>query len=204
MSPQGGSAPTCGASDQSWWETKVQWIEDFAPGTTTLAGMLDADPTGWLKGSSLTNAVPTFDFLWRELAANEDVEIGIQLPNSRHAVTLTSLTFEDDNGNGQWDTAREFASIDYIDPNCPLGRDKDHPRSTIAGLTLGADGRLHFPWVNGDGSTCDPNITPPVDASIRLAYAESPVPEPATIVLLGIGIGAAAAARKRSRRRQES
>ena len=74
-----------------------------------------------------------------------------------HAVTLTSLKFEDDNTNGQWDSATEDAWVDYVDPNDPTKR-------TWSEVSVGANG-LHLTY----GAH---------DAWVYGAFSESPVPLP--------------------------
>lgn len=160
-----------GTSAQSWWEHKLYWIEDFAPGTTVFKGMVDEDPSTWYGGSHLTKGFPTWDFLWTELGKCEDVEIGI---SHMHALTLTSLKFDDQNGNGKWDSG-ESRKIDYLDSNNPT---KLFERDLWSNL----NGSLGFNWYNGGKNT-------PQDVFISLAYAESPVPAPSAIFLGFIGVG---------------
>ena len=67
----------------------------------------------WFKSDLLTTDFPTWDFLLGELIHQEDIELNlIALDNSfAHAVTLTSLMFDDTNNNKEWD-AGEARKID--------------------------------------------------------------------------------------------
>ncbi len=170
---------TTGASLQSFWEAKAYWVHDWAPGTTILDGMVKTalDLTAWYAGSVLENAFPTWDFLWKELGHGEDVELTIYgLDDSfAHALTLTSLKFEDGNNNGLWDSG-EQRKIDYLDPNNPT-------QFFESVLEVQGDGSLKFNWHNDDANTAK-------DVYIRAAYSESPaVPAPSCVAAL-VGMGA--------------
>lgn len=157
----------CPSSYKSWWEHKVWWIEDNAPNTTVFKGIVNKNPAGWHRAEDLAQGLPTWAWLWEELGKCEDVEIGIQWGTDLgHALTLTSLKFDDTNGNQQWD-AGEARKIDYLDPNDPS-------HLTETNLTEGASGQLEFTW----GTQL---------VWIDLAYSESPVPEPGVLVILGAG-----------------
>ncbi len=201
-------------SDKDWWEHKVWWLEDHGVGGTIVHGMVTVDPSGWHRADALTLGFPTWQFLWTELEKCQDIEIGIDpLDESGdgHALTLTSMKFDDDdgdmawqpnepfvdndnnamfssgdtytdlNGNQQWDL-NEAAQIDYIDPNNPT-------QKFWVDVVLDANGRLLFTWTNGGANPDTPVV-------LDLAYVES-VPEPATIVLL-IGSGCVALLRRRA------
>ena len=172
-----------GSSFQSWWENKVWYIEDYAPNTTTFAGMVESDPTLWYRGGDLTRGSPTWGFLWRELSDGEDIEIGIDLGTSTgHALTLSSMKFQDGNSNGMWDPG-EARQIDYVDPNNPMNTYWATVQPNLVG------GRLQFWWNNGGAN-------PAQWATIDLAYAES-VPEPAALSLLAFGAAALMIFRRR-------
>ena len=173
------------------WEAKVYWVEDFAPNTTIFDGMIKypgEDLSTWHGGGVLQNADPTFKFLWGELDHKEDVELGFwwemvvdgEKKKVGHMVTLTSLKFcdKDDDGIWDWDPAdpadpgNEVAKLDFIDPNDPTA-----PTWDILTLTGGA---LHFDYTHGGTD---------YDATIYIAYTESPVPEPLTMAGLMLGVG---------------
>ena len=167
---------SCGASAKSWWETKAQWVEDFGTGKLKLAGQVHlnggANPfAGWFDGGYLQDIFPQWDFLWTELAHGEDIELGIRFRDGAHAITLTSLKFDDQNGNAQWDNG-EARKLDYLDPN-------DTSRLIEADLTILNDGSLGFRWDNGNNAARD--------AYIDLAYTES-VPEPGVLALFGLAL----------------
>ena len=188
---------TSTGDDQLIWEAKVQWIEDFAPGTTVFGGMVykpGVDLSDWYGASPLQNAYPPFDFLWGELEHEEDVEIGFWWEmggeTAGHMVTLTSLKFCDENDNEQWDAyLDEVAWIDFIDPNDPTGL-------TWCPLTMDYEesGALQFLYEHGGN---------PYLVTLDLAYAESPIPEPLTMAGLLLGVGCLARYVHRQRRRSE-
>jgi hypothetical protein len=164
-----------GATAQSWWENKVWWIEDNAPGTTVFEGMVFYDPSTWYRSEDLVQGYPTWGFMYEQLGMCQDVEIGIQpvYTGEGHALTLTSLLFDDMNGNQMWDPG-ETQKIDYLDPN--------NPTQLFQATDLALVGeRLQFTWNNGGAN---PNTLVYID----LAYSES-IPEPATLLLLLCSVG---------------
>ena len=96
--------------------------------------------------------------------------------------------------------------MDYIDPNCPLGADAAAPSPVFTELTTGADGKLHFSYLSGDGSTCSTANWAARDAEVDWAYAEGAMaPEPETMVLLlagGVVLAVVLAVERRQRARQ--
>jgi hypothetical protein len=179
----------CGVNREQAWEGKFNWVNTYAPGTTTFAGMVDEDFTGWDGSQYLTRGVPTIEFLLGELLRGEDVELRIGFEDgSGHYVTLTGLNILDNNNNGMWDPDSESAFLEYIDPNCPNGYEGFSPGPSVASLSR-PSGTLMFGWRNGNGSTCNPFSTTTA-VKITAAWAESPVPEPGTLLLLGVGMGA--------------
>lgn len=168
------------------WEGKLEYLDTYAPGKAIVGGMLPYDTTGWAGASSLLTGWPSWDVMWEQLKACEDVELGIyDLPTTvGHMLTLTSMHLDDLDGDGTWDPGVETAQIDYLDPNNPT-------QLFVAGIQLDANGRIVFNWHNGGANT-------PRDMYIAVAYWESPIPEPATICLLALG-GVAILIRKRKR-----
>ena len=174
-----------GTLPRDWWEEKIAYIEQRVPNKTVYKGMLDEevdpgfDPAVWDRGDRIDYAAPTFDWLFDELVHGEDVEIGIYWgEDAGHALTLTSLCFDDSEGGGEYDNSRwdpgvEDARIDYLDPNAPGGL-------IWADLALNGDGRLEFTWDNGGN--------PAQTVWIGLAYSESPVPLPGSMTLILIGL----------------
>jgi len=187
----------CGVNRQQAWEGKMNWFQRYAPGTTTFAGMVNEDFTGWEGAAFLARGEPTMNFLLGELRAGEDVELRIGFADgSGHYVTLTSLHIDDNNNNGAWDPGiGETASLDYIDPNCPAGTNAGNPGPSVVPLSL-VGGTLQFNWVNGNGTVCNPR-DPSVPVSITAAWAESSIPEPSSLLLTFAGLAGVAALRRR-------
>ncbi|MCC6474843.1 MAG: hypothetical protein IT514_14000 [Burkholderiales bacterium] len=167
----------CGASERSWWETKSYWVTDFGSSHVKVDGQVKltgANPfAGWYWGDVLENVSPTWDFLWREISHGEDIELGIRYAGGAHAITLTSLKFDDTNGNMAWD-AGEARKLDYLDPN-------DTSKLFEADLTYNVtEARLEFVWDNGQKNSNK-------QSHIALAYTES-VPAPGVLLLLALGL----------------
>lgn len=162
----------------------LNWIDGatgkpgHAPGSSVYAGQVITEAGGdWTaarpKPSFVDSVYPTAQFLYDELSANEDIEIGLT-GDIDHELTLSSIHF---------DTATKSGTLDFIDP---LNPGKGAPSTTSGTLTLGADGKLHLMYdlkvTDSMGVTTDKGIKNTV---IDSAFATSPVPEPASIALLG-------------------
>jgi len=149
------------------WETKVDWVTDYAPGTTVFAGMTAfVDSTAdWKLGQFVTLGYPTIAFLAQEIKNGEDVEASIsKLDNTgSHAITLTGIACD----------AQNNCTLKYQDPNFPTVE-----RSVPLNLNAGQGNRIQF----SEAGTFD------ADVYLYLAFAESPVPEPGTIALGAIGL----------------
>lgn len=165
---------------QRIWESKIWWVEDFAPNTTVFDGMYfmpGTDLSTWYHGEVLDNAFPTWEFLWVELSHGEDIEIAFDKPGTSlsHQISLTSLKFDDVNDNKKWD-AGETRWLDYLDPNNPT-------KLFEAVLEFNETYKYFmFDWNNGGANN------PVEDVRIFSAMSESPIPEPSTIFLMGFGI----------------
>ncbi|NNM89133.1 MAG: PEP-CTERM sorting domain-containing protein [Phycisphaerae bacterium] len=160
-----------GTTDTNWVAGKVNYLNAFAPGKTTFAGMDSAATNprpAWDQ-----NANPTVNFMLQQLRAGEDIEIGISAPG--HVLTLTGLTWNDANNDGVFD-AGDTLTLNTIDPANPGA-------NTALTLTPGNPMTISGGAYNG--------------LVVDAALAESPVPEPATIVLFLIG-GLALLARRRT------
>ena len=164
-----------GTTESNWVNGKQAYLDKFAPGLTTYAGM-DSDATN-PRPAWDENANPTVFFLLNQLQQGEDVELGID-PSAAgvgHVLTLTGLTWNDANNNLTFD-AGDTLTLNTIDPanpgvNTPLTLSPGNPM-TISG------GAYNTYLLTG-------------------ALAESPVPEPAAVGLL---LAAGALLARRSRR----
>jgi hypothetical protein len=156
---------TGGDPDQRLLQTKQDWVNDWAPGTTRFDSMIGA-----------INGFPTIDFLANEIRDHEDVELIVTFINTTtlkeeaHALGLTAISCDG--------ATPPHCSIRYQDPNDPtdekmgnLVTSPEHPNQ------LG----FFVPAFNGN-------------VFIRSALAESPIipesviPEPATWLLLATGL----------------
>jgi hypothetical protein len=116
--------------------------------------------------------IPTWRFIYDELKACEDVEVGFNWgTEGGHWITATSFHFTDagDDPNGQIDPG-ETATLDFIDPWTGV--------HLVGNLTMDPNrpGYLDLTYVGGgagNGAT----------GWIDIVVAESPIPEPATLVV---------------------
>jgi len=161
---------------------KMKFIENALPGWTRyeaqLAGTWDStnfygeDKPGWVE---LT--YPTWEFLFLELEACEDVEIGLAYDaGGGHALTLTSFHWTDDGTPFVIDLGEAY--IDFIDP-----------------LT-GAYGTANIWQTSLDG----PILTSyGGGATITMAVSESPIPEPLTMLCVFASVAGVGAYIRRRR-----
>ena len=159
------------------WETKVDWVNDYAPGTTVFAGMtafVDSTET-WKAGQFVQLGYPTIAFLAEEIRRGEDVEASIAtLTNSgAHAITITGIACDDQNN----------CTLKYQDPNFPTME-----RSVALTMNAMMGNRLQFSEVG----------TFNADVYLYLAFAESPVPEPGTIAFVLVGFTVLVVLKRRS------
>ena len=113
--------PTPG-DPKKFLDTKMDWINDYAPGTTVFEAMWDDS-----QGFPASGGVPTIDFLARQISAGEDVEFFIK-GDLYHVLTLTGIAC--DNGNVN-------CRVTYQDPNDPTTMQNTN-------VTFGAGSRLEF------------------------------------------------------------
>jgi hypothetical protein len=160
--------------------------------------MITEDTTGWANSTGLTGKkVPTWDFLWKEIDEDEDVEIFFswemtvagKTVTMAHAVTLTSLKFWDADGDGKWDSdatgeAKETAQVDYRDPNSP--------NDTLWNEVSLVNNQLVMKEYVYDKVK--------YDVSIYGAFSESHVPLPAALFAGGAMLALMGALRQRRRR----
>jgi len=164
---------------------KWRYMEDNAPGKTIYAAQmsgtwgfpLDRNPDeippiekpDWVED----NTFPTWQFLYENLVACQDVEICINDGSWGHCLTLTSFHWQDQNEDGFIQQA-EGATIDYIDPATG--------KWVAASPIWHADNHQFLLVSYGVHQS----------AVLELAVKESPIPEPSTLVLsvlAGLGLG---------------
>jgi len=177
------------ATARTIWEHKVYWIEDHAPGSTIFHGQINTDTTNWYYSDAIQGGMyPEWGFLWDELWACEDIELGIRPctgSGDGHVVTLTGLSFSDNDEDGVWSVGDTPYALKYLDPNAP----DECIWADIIECPL-EPGALAFTWWQAN----EPYY-------VDFAYAESPIPEPATIIVWGLlGMLAAGFAYRRQRR----
>ena len=93
-----------GGAEQDYIETKSDWFNDFASGTSLLGS--------WFPGSSQNNRKPTIDDLAMEIKDGEDVEFFVSGTGFYHVLTLT----------GVFCTTETNCGIKYQDPNSPTNQ----------------------------------------------------------------------------------
>jgi hypothetical protein len=175
------------------WAATYYWFEDFAPGTTVLDGQVSTSSNMrlWPGWDVLERKYPEWSFLWDELVACRDVELGIRPISGGigHALTLTGLAFDDLDADGMWDYDESPLAIGYLDPN-------DVSAQKWADVTYGLGSRLEFWWPAKPDNPNDPN-DPNKQYYIYRAYTEGPtaIPEPSVLVLL-LGVVVAGMIRK--------
>jgi hypothetical protein len=153
-----------GTTLANWINGKVSYLNAYAPGKITFAGMDSIqvnNPPAWLQ-----NANPTVNFLLQELQAGEDVELGIYpLDNVGHALTLTGLTWIDTDSDQTFDVG-DTLTLNSIDPAAPNG---------------------NTPLILTPGNPMTISGGPYDGYALEVALAESPVPEPASFSLVILG-----------------
>jgi len=155
--------------------------EGVAPGRTRYEAMSIWDWTHPLarapavpnpeKPSWVTTGVyPTWQFLYEELVACEDVEIALAHDTGGHCLTLTSFCWNDVDDDMIMDFAEE-AFIDYIDPWTGLHVPQTHI------------------WQSSMGGAIETAYWDGTDSLIAWAVSESPIiPEPISLIFFGTGL----------------
>jgi hypothetical protein len=145
----------------SFLQTKKDWINDHAPGTTVF--------NSWFPGSTDNDRKPTIQDLATEIEHGEDVEIFVRREGFYHVMTLTGI---------ECDMAMN-CTIKWQDPNDPA---QPMPNQTMAKIYSAPvtvmDGMIMFGGVLGAGGT----------VTLTAAFSESPIPEPAALMLFAVGV----------------
>lgn len=170
---------------------KQKYLEEELPGKTSYAAQMNftwgiaGNPPrpanqippipkpAWVQD----NTYPTWQFIYGELKACEDVEVLINWTNGGHFLTLTGFDWTDTNSDNKIQQS-EDATIYYIDP------------------ATGAPGHSAI-WNNGNNQL---QTDYQAGAIFTTAVSESPIPEPATMVLIAMSmVGMAGTIRRRMR-----
>ena len=168
-----------GTWDDMFIYGKHTYIETALPNKTVYGAQMSGNwqnppvaAPNWVQ----QNTLPTWQFLYNNLEACEDVEILIVDEPWGHFLTLTSFLWNDANNNqvvevifdpdtGQWVPE---CNIDYIDPcNGQVG--------------------VSPMWQNAAGGQLFVSYPNVPNARLVMAMSESPIPEPGTLVLLCMG-----------------
>jgi len=174
-----------GVTDDNFVTGKRTYLDLYAPGQIYMHGVDDQGAGG------LTMGIPSWQFIYEELSACEDVEVGFSWvgESSGHWITATSFHFTDNDGDQTID-ASETATLDFIDP---WGGVETPAVELLGTLTMGNDGFLNLTYAGGaagGGAT----------GRIDIVVSESPVPEPLTMVSAFLAVsGLGAYLRKRVR-----
>ncbi len=154
---------TDGTSGTNWINGAYNYMQAVAPGKSTFAAQASA---GYYGGTLafVQNTTPTFPFLYQQLQANEDIEIGLKPIGGGigHALTLASLNWNNAN-NSAFIQQAQNATMDFVDP------------------ATGAAGTASL-FQSGPGAVLQTNYGG--GANIVLADAQSPIPEPTSLALL--------------------
>jgi hypothetical protein len=180
-----------GTWDDMFIYGKYQYIVDNAPGSTVFAAELSStwgwagqrppdeippiDKPDWVA----QNTTPTWQFIFNNLVACEDVEILINEGDWGHFLTVTSFCWTDADDDGIIDP-EESAALDYVDP-CNGGQ----------GLSPIWQESLGGPILISYGTFSRAQIT--------MAVKESPIPEPLTVLGVMLGVSSLAAYIRRRR-----
>ena len=135
-----------GGAESDFLQTKKDWINDYAPGTTVF--------NSWWAGSPDNNRKPTIDDLAQEIKDGEDVEFFVKGTNFFHVMTLTAVAC---------DMAMN-CTIRYQDPNDPGTHQGPTPITVM-------DGMLMFTGVPGSGQ---PNLTVTITAAFAESPVPEP------------------------------
>ncbi len=141
------------------------YMQAVAPGKSTFAAQAIAGIyTGNL--AFVQNTTPTFPFLYQQLQANEDIEIGLAIPNGGigHFLTLASLNWNNAN-NSAFIQKGQNATMDFVDP---------------AGGVAGTASIFQ----SGPNAVLQTNYDGGAGYDIIIADAQSPIPEPTPLALL--------------------
>lgn len=163
---------------------KEKWIEEHVPGTTRYRamsnynwGIHDLPDDRKQAPFYFQFDWPTWDFLFKEVKDQEDVEILLE-GSSNHWVTLTKVSWDDKNNDGIMDVGEAF--MEFIDPGA--GDPKTHKNS--AAIKQKKKGGI----IMTDYSAMD------FSTKIVVAVSESPetghLPEPGTCSVLLAGLAA--------------
>ena len=164
--------PLNGVTDPNFVIGKQQWIDEYNATNGGSLYMVGQDDNG---AGGLTLKIPEWQFIYNELKACEDVEVGFgwTVGGGGHWVTATSFHFVDLNENGIINL-NETATLDFIDP---------WGGTNLVGTLAMADaGYLKLTYSGGAAGAGGSGI-------IDIVVGES-IPEPGSLTLLALGASA--------------
>ncbi|MGA2723404.1 MAG: PEP-CTERM sorting domain-containing protein [Bryobacteraceae bacterium] len=122
-----GYYPRPGGANPDYIATLMDWVNDYAPGTSVFAAMYPG-----------SGGLPDVAWLAQQIQSREDVEFFVSGPGFYHAATLTGIACGDYNYTD--------CSITYQDPNTPSV-------NQMTSIFIGTGGALQFTGLPGSSYT---------------------------------------------------
>lgn len=151
-----------GTNEQDYLDTKMDWLNGFAPQKSKFDAM-------W-AGRTVAgrNGAPTWQFLVNEIMHHEDIEMFIYDDSGAgHVISLTGIRYDD-------------TMTCEVENNCTINfQDPNFPNTNYLVDVMLTGGVLSF---------IDPSTFSGKTVTITAAFSESPIPLPSTVLLLCAGL----------------